>query len=421
LVVAALVGACSTDGDSRPRPDTPTPFDAADAAAALRALSQIETHGEIRYGEGSGPLSGDIGYEPYRFVVRSAVPVASTDATATFVGVAERAWVRRATLGPDDELAVTGPLSLVMLRAPEAPPYLELTDPHTDTSWSVTAMFDPARVLDAAAAAGASFEPSAPQTIDGTERSAVRAELPDTGGPPTGLRDVTVWLDASGRPLRLAATTAQFGEVVYDIRTDRTPLVVQAPDEAAIDDPNVPLPDAIGPYTTVVETAAAGIPVTVLRAPAARGWTCWKVESNPPFRGLHDTRPSGGTCVVPPLTDDLPEDRYAIPLTSAADMPYALLGMLLPPGSEVELRRFGAEPVTATAGPTGLVLYTGPPTPVVGLALVSTPDAELVCGPAGVDNQADFAARDADGAANDDLIGLPWNCLSAADAEALSG
>ena len=421
-----MVGACSANDPNEPQPDAPQPdaplqFDPAKAAAAIRALDQIETQGEIRSGDGSGAMRAVIGYAPYRYLVRSAIPVARTKQSVTFVGVGERAWVRRAVLGPTDQAAVPGPMSLVMLRAPGAPPYLELADPNEELVWSVTAMFDPARVLDAAAATGVEFETAGAQTIDGAERPGMRVELPSSGNEPTGLRDVTVWIDDDALPVRIAATTAQFGEVRYDIERSRDPLSVDAPSAAAVDDPNVPLPDATAPYSAVAETAAAGISITVLSAPATRGWTCWKVESDPPFRGLQDTRASGGACVVPPLPDDLPEDRYAIPLSSASGMPYTLLGFLLPPGSEVEFRRFGAESVSTTAGATGLALYTGPPAPIVGLALVTTPDADLVCGPVGVDNEADFTARDTGGGANDDLVGTPWNCLSAADARALSG
>ena len=419
LVLVVAIGACSASDPSQPRPDQSRQFDPAKAAVAIRALRQIDTRGEVHYGDRSGPLSAEIAYEPYRFRVRSAVPVARTKSTATFLGLGDRAWVQRAVLGPDDHLTVTGPLSLLMLRAPDARPYLELATPNDEASWSVTAMFDPARVLDAAANARVPFEISKSLTIDGTIRNGVRADLSKSDQDSTGLRNVTVWIDAAGLPLRLAAATVRYGEVRYDIRRSQQPLNVEEPDEASVQDSNVALPDATGPYSAVVETAAAGIPITVLSAPAARGWSCWKVASDPPFRGLNDARPSGGSCVMSPLPGELPQDQYAIPLTSAAGMPYTLLGFLFPPGSTVEFRRFAAEPVVTTTGPSGLAFYAGHPTTIVGIVLVRTPEAELICGPAGVDNEADFAAREAGGGPNDDLVGAPWNCLTAADARAL--
>ena len=110
-----------------------------------------------------------------------------------------------------------------------------------------------------------------------------------------------------------------------------------------------------------------------------------------------------------------------LPLGTTADMAYTLLGILAPPGSTVEFQRFGADPVTVTALPSGLALYAGPSDQVLGLATVHTPLTTLVCGPVGIDNQADFDARQGEGGTFSELKGVPWNCLGQEAANSLSG
>jgi hypothetical protein len=417
VILIMPVTACST---SDPQAQDAESFEPGAAAARIRGLGQITTDGVGRYGERTGRVAGRIGYRPYRFRVRAAVPTQRGLGWATFLGVGDEAWVERAVVTAPDRPIPLGPITLG-LRGSSSPRYLELPSPNGPSPSPLIAVFDPARVLEQAAAAGATFEPARSPSTDDDGRRALRTVLPSAAARSTGLRSITVWVDGTDLPRRLAAVTAGVGEVRYDIRRRGGAFRVGAPDDAAVEHPRVAVPDATGPYTERRRTVAAGVPIRVLSAPADRGWTCWKVESEPTFRGLSDTRPSGGTCIAPLLADDPPGDRYAIPLTGGADLPYTLLGLVVPAGSVVEFRRFGNESVTVTAGTDGLALYADSPDLVPGLAIVTTPQTTLVCGPTGIDNEADFAALERSGGDGDELVGKPWNCLGAADAADLAG
>jgi hypothetical protein len=417
LTLVALAGtACSSSGSDA---KSSSGFDPEEAAAMIRDLGAVQTEGEGSYGKTSGPVAGTIGYDPYRYRIRVSISTGQQLAQATVLRVDDRVWVRRTAISTLDRAVPLG-VGTLMFRGASTPPYVELKAPAKSFSAYLSVPFDPAALLDRVAATGAEFAAAGASEVDGTSRERFTTELSVRDARLTGIRGLTVWVDDDGLPVQVAFPTAAQGNVRYTVAPFDGEVRVAAPPAAEVEETGQPLPDAVAPYTEVLTTTAGDIPIRVLTAPGDRGWTCWKVESDPPFEGLADTRPSGGTCAVPVDPNDLPEDQYAIPLGTTADVPYVLLGLVVPPGSNVEFRRFGAPPVTVPAGPTGLALYAGPPDQPLGLAIVRGPQATLVCGPVGIDNATDFDAAEQEGGTHAELRGSPWNCLAEDLANALS-
>ena len=410
--VSGLV-ACSSDVVG------PESFDAKAAARTLRAGGGVEIRGSSAYGKERGPIVGRIGYRPYRLRSRLTIPTGQFLAEATLVRIGDDAWVRRSVITKLDRAIPIGPATF-MLRTAAEPAFVELKSSEQGFGAYLAVPYDPAKLLDRIAATGAEFASDGSSAVGGTERKRFRTTLKVMDARRIGVANLTVWVDAQGRPVRFAFKTAIQGSSRYDITKLQGELTVSPPPAAQVELINQPLPDATGPYTTVLETTAGTTAVRILTAPADRGWTCWKVESEPPFVGITEPRPSGGSCAATPTLSATVDDEFAIPLDATAETPYELLGLHVAPGSTVEFSRIGAEPVTVTAGPSGLAAYVGPAEPVVALAKVTTADNVLICGPVGIDNIVDFTAATTKPKSAGSLRGAPWNCLPEELANALS-
>ena len=338
---------------------------------------------------------------------------------ATIVRVGDDMWIDRTVIKQIDRTIPLG-LATLMFRGETTPRYVKVRSTTEPFAAYLAYPLDPAALLDRVAVAGAEFEGAGSSEAGGTERTRFRAELSVTVARQIGVRDVTVWVDAQGLPVQLSSRTAAQGRITYSITPYEGTVDVSPPQDSEVEETGRSLPDATGPYSEVVSTRVGDTPVRVLYSPAELGWTCWKVESDPAFRGLNPTRPSGGTCTVAVDPADAPSDQWAIPLGSVAELPYYLLGLVVPPGSTVEFSPLGGAPVTVTALPNGLALYAGPRDQPLGLATVRTPEVTLVCGPVGIDNRAGFDERQRAGAPFDEYLGVPWACLDEASANSLS-
>jgi hypothetical protein len=417
LVLLAAAG-CSS-GSSSGSGAGPDSFDPAAAAKKLRAQGAVQTSGHGSYGDQRGPIAGKIGYDPYRYRIRVAISTGQQLAEASVVRRGDTVWVERTAITTVDRQVPLG-IGTLMLRGGSEPPYLKLPDIKQPFGSYLADVFEPAALLDRVAKTGASFSAAGSSDVGGTPRKRFHATLKVRDAQQIGIRSLTVWVDAQGVPVQLAAPTAAQGKVEYGIEKLASAPSVKAPAASTIAAFDRPLPDATGPYVEVLTTTAGTTPIRILRAPGTDDWTCWKVESQPPFQGLNDTRPSGGTCAPPVSLDGIPEDEYAIPLGTTAAMPYTLLGFVVPPTSSVQFYRFGADPVTVVADQSGLAAYAGPVDTPPGLVVITTPDAKLVCGPPGIDNMTDFTDQSGKNAASS-VLGKPWNCLAQDDANALAG
>ena len=415
LVAVFALAACDSGSSSSSGgspPSGPAGFDPKTAAAKLRALGSIRIEGRGSWGTESGPVVGTIAYDPYLYRIRVAISVSQALGQATIVRVGDAIWIKRDVLRRTDRMIPLG-LGTIMFRGSSSPPYFPITHPDQPFSSYLTYPFDPARLLDRIARTKAHFTADGSSAVAGTSYRRYRAQLSVPDARLIGVRSLTVWVDAKGVPvqLRLPTATAE-GVVHYTVRPFAGKVSVAPPPAGAVEVVDRPLPDATAPYTEVLATTAGATPIRIFTAPADLGWTCWKVESDPPFQGLSDTRPSGGSCAPPVTPGGQSDDLFALPLVSSADLAYELLGFVVPPGSTVEFHRFGAAPVTVTAGPAGLAVFAGPADQVVGLAVISTPTAKLVCGPPNIDNLADFTAMERSAKPVDGIRGQPWNCLT---------
>ncbi len=403
--VSGLV-ACSSDSGVA----GPGSFDAKEAARTLRAGGGVEIRGSSTYFKERGPIAGRIGYRPYRLRSRLTIPTGQFLAEGTLVRIGNQAWVRRSVITKLARPIPIGPATF-MLRTAALPPFVELKSVERGFGAYLALPYDPAKLLDRIAATGAEFSAHGSSAVGGTERKRFRATLKVMDARQIGVANLTVWVDAQGRPVRFAFDTAIKGSSRYDITELRDKLTVSRPPTNQVQLLNQPLPDATGPYTTVLETTAGTTAVRILTAPADRGWSCWKVESAPPFVGITEPRASGGSCAPTATLSATVDDEFSIPLDATAETPYELLGLHVPPGSTVEFSRIGAGPVTVTAGPSGLAAYVGPAEPVVGLAKVTTANNVLICGPVGIDNIVDFNAARTKPENAASLRSLPWNCV----------
>ena len=412
--IASLVACSSSSGVAGP-----ASFDAKAAARTLRAGGGVEIRGSSAYGPERGPIVGRVGYRPYRLRSSLTIPTGQFLTQGTLVRIGDDAWVRRSLITKLDRAVPIGPATF-MLRTAESPPFVQLKSVERGFGAYLALPYDPAKLLDRIAATGAEFSSDGSSVVGGTERKRFRTTLKVLDARQIGVANLTVWVDAQGRPVRFAFKTAIQGSSRYDITKLRGGLTVTPPPAGQVELINQPLPDATGPYTTVLETTAGTTAVRILTAPADRGWTCWKVESDPPFVGITEPRPSGGSCAPTPTLIATVDDEFSIPLDATAKTPYELLGLHVAPGSTVEFSRIGAPPVMVTAGPSGLAAYVGPAEPVVALAKVTTANNVLICGPVGIDNIVDFTAatKKPENAAS--LRSAPWNCLPEELANVLS-
>ena len=158
--------------------------------------------------------------------------------------------------------------------------------------------------------------------------------------------------------------------------------------------------------------------MTVRRAAGRDGWTCFRVDSVPPYGTAQDLRPSGGVCVPPAADGASEEDRISLPIDADATTPYELIGAVVPPGSVVSVELLDGRSQPVAVGPDGLAVYAGPVSPAAVLMKVVVPGGTtVVCTPGAANGAGDLAtANPADG-----VRGAPWNCLPEDLADLLAG
>ena len=416
MAVVAL-GACSNSSGSPRRAREPR-FDPHAAAEKIRAVGSIAIVGEGRVGRETAPIRGRIEYQPYRLQEQIPVNSGTYLSEIQFRRIGDVAWIRRAPVS--DPGVITFGVPLLAFRAGQSRPFLAIPNPDVGVPAMVAQVYDPVRFLDRLGAAKqmVHFESGPGSTVAGARRSTFRARLPVSLAHSVGVESVTVWVDGKGRPVQLGFTTESRMVGRYQIRKAGGPFAVSVPPASEVEGPNQPLPDAIGPYVPVFRSSAGGTPVAILRAPGRDDWTCWKVDSDQPAALTGDQRPGGGICIPPVLDTASDDERFAIPIDADATASYELIGILVPPGSTVEVVLANRQRMPMTVDQSGLAVYAGAAQPPAALVTVHTPSGtNLVCGPGPINSLGDVDAI----SSPESLRGLPWNCLSQESADQLGG
>jgi hypothetical protein len=418
VAVAAVItlSACS-GGDSEA--DGPETFDAKAAASAVRAVGTIRVEGSANYpaagGEEDAPIDGLVQYEPRRTVQHFPVAADSAFAKVEYRRIGDDAW-----LLADESTQVPRVGFPILVVRPEGydRPW-QLIDPHsTGVQGLVGKPFDPADLLDAAAARDIAFARDGEGKVRGDGRARYVATIENDDIGKIGVRELAVFTDDDGLPVRIEFTALSGAAGGYDITATDDQVVVEPPDPNRVELQGE-LPKRDGPYAEVATGTAGTVAFTVSRAPAnADRWDCWKVESQPAYEAYEEPDEDGDLClhgIIPDSKD--PSDQVAIPLDASSDTPYELLGLLVPQGTNVVMHLAGGTEKPVPVDDNGLAIYAGPETPAAGLAVVTLPDSRVTyCAPGVLNNLADLAEIADDGGA---LRDQPWNCLEKELAEAL--
>ena len=411
LAVVLGLAACSSSSDT---PAAPKQFHPAAAASLLVRQGALTVKGEgTMHPKGakasSAPVRGriDPGKPPR---VDEALPVTINDRVLgiTWRQDGNQAWIRRVSAKGVGRIEM-GP-SLLLLHGADKPAW-GTVDPDTTLAKFFVGAYNPVTLLQYLGSIAAPFTTAPAADVGGHSRAGFHTKLGKKPAATIGAQTVTVWVTPSGRPVRIALTTPAGMAASYDIGTAKS-VTVAAPPAKDIEK-IAPAPSANGPYTVAASGTAAGVAYQVLRAPATDGGTCWKVESTPPYVPQVDTG-TKGYCVPPlgPATGQ--DDLIGFPLDGVAGTPYDMLGLLVPPGSTMEMYLVGGGTLPVTVDSSGLGLWAGPPSPAAALAAVTLPDQRvLYCAPGLIltpNDVNELAPGD-----DDQVFSEPWNCVFAAD------
>lgn len=406
LVVCTAALGCTDDGLGG-REDPPGETTVAAIRDATAALGAVAVSGTARSGDLEGPVSGTVGAEPSRGVVRHPAFVDGAAPEVELRWDAGTVWIRRAPGGPVDP---TDPAAL-LVRAPEARPWVAIPAGGLG-SGLLLVPWDPFVLLDSLSAA--TLRPAGEEEVGG--RTATRYDVDGGAGLVSAVR---LWVGGDGVLVRVEADR-QGVAVTYDL-APAGGLTVEPPPAEEIAEPGserrpMPAPELTGPFTVVAEGRDARLTWTLERAPAADGRTCWRFASTPEVPLVDDLTEDGLHC-PPVLPDDaLLEARVVFVVDSAAGAPAEVVIAELPAGV------VAAELVTADGArrdlpvdPGSRVLaYVGPPDPQPVVLTLSTADgARLGCGPGAVTEPADLDTMDADTLLA--LRDVPWGCFPVGD------
>lgn len=412
-LAAALVAAACSGGSKQVGP---AQLDPAAAAGAVRALGRVQLDGSGAYGtEGeTGPIDGVVQYSPRRTRVHFPVGADTVLANLEYRRIDNRAWVLTDESPRPPRLG----FPLLAIRPPGyARPWLAIDPSSTGLQGVLPRPFDPADLLAALAQAKVKLARGGQAEVDGTRRARFVADIAKEQPGVLGVRELTVYTDEQGVPVRFELVTLSGVSAGYTIRAVEQTLAVEPPDPRRVE-LEEQIPTANGPYEEVAADTAGTVAYRVLRAPAAKGWSCWKVESDPAYVPTDTPGKDGGICIAGVTTAGDPINQVAFPLDASSRTPYEMLGLLVPPGTSVVMHLAGGTERTVPVPASGLAIDAGPPAPAAGLAVVTLPDGNVMyCAPGQINNLADLSGVDV--AEGDSLRDQPWNCLEKELAESL--
>ncbi len=408
-IVVATLGLAACNSDATPT-TSGSAFDPAAAASWIRAQDGVAIQGQTKLGRQTGPIDGQIRYEPYAVDSNLTVAASSTElARVRYLRTGDQAWVKGQTRTKTTTASLNS--ALLLYRPTGGPPYLEAKPPDAGVFARLSVPFDPARLLDSLAQKRVRFS-----EVSATGDRRYRARLPRALAQSLGVQTVSTVVADRNQPSSIGFTSVDGARSRYTLRQFRGPLSVTPPAPESVQVTNKPPPDATGPYVTVATVSVGSTSVEIARANVDGTWECWKVVSEPPFVGIDDPRPSGGYCTVR-VNDRSEDEAYSISLDAHATLPYELLGIVFPPGTQATITTVGGTKPMAIS-PEGLAYFAGPADEVALLVEATTPAGrKLVCGPGSINNRAGVLAVEAAGAATPDpVVGLPmrsqpWNCL----------
>ena len=403
LVLTMLAAGCSSGSAS----EGPAKLDLAGAISATEHLGIVRTVGTARHDGKELPISGTFDYRARRATARYPMATTSTFGSVALRRIGSRVWIHRL---PTTKTIAIGP-DLLGFRRPGERPW-RFVDGASDSFLPGIGAADPVAVVREAMTRKLTFHRTAEsETIGGKGASGFVAKIPTPIGNVNGIARLTVWVDGSQRIVRIEAVSNTGVHSSYDVtKASRSPKVSEP---AAKDvEGNDQAPDApSGPFVPVATGDAGGVAYQVLRAPSTTHGTCWKVESTPTYHATGVPAKDGSVC-VPTLEPKGPEfARYQFAIDANDKTPYELFGILVPAGSTAEMTLLDGSrhPVPYDPG-SGLVLYSGPATPVAVLMTVDLPGGpHLVCGPGPIGDRSDLAQLDP--ADVPDLRWQAWNCL----------
>jgi hypothetical protein len=399
VVALAVVGAaCSGNDDGG--------GGALDAAAAADALAAqgYTTRGTHREGSREGPVTGAFapsGAARVRFPVFTGSDVHEVELLRT----KDRSWLRRAVT----DAPVVGATNRALVVATGTPPWIPLTTSGFGAVASlVTVPYEPVALLRALDRIGVDLERGDDDRtytaeIEGPARAAVG-----------GAERVRITVDGDGEPSRIRLDAGE-RRTDYRIGPERGQVDTTPPPDDEIQTAGTsPSSTATptGAFAPVQTVDAGGTALTILRAPASDGGTCWKVEPATAYEPTVPSDPETGVCIpaYDPETGTL-DEQVAFPVDVTADVGYELIGVLVPEGATVTLgfadgtrRPIPRDPVS------GLAVHAGPPEPVAAFVQVQIGDTTVSCGPGPVTVPEDLA--DAEPA---ELPGGIWACQPVVD------
>ncbi len=415
LIAVAFAGCGGSGGGDESTPGT---FHPAAAAAAVRALGAIAVTGHAAVPGHRVGLGGRIQYRPARVLLQ--VPVSSERylAAVQYRRIGRNAWVRRSVVTTPGVMSFGVPL--LAFRSSAQAPFVVLDHPDEGAAFRIAAPYDPARLLDALARERTVHFRATPALLGADpEFAGFRADLPPAVRTRLGLSTVRVGVDRRSVPISVRLTTPYGLTSEYRLEHPKVQSVaVSSPPSTQVEASGRPLPDAVEAYSDVLTTTGGRVPVTIRRAAGRDGWTCFRVESVPPYATMQSARPSGGVC-VPPASDAVSDqDQIALPIDADATTPYELIGAIVPSGSVVTVELLDGHSVVVPAGASGLAVYAGGAVaPAVLMTVVVPGGASVLCAPGALNGANDLAQV---GAA-DVVRAAPWNCLPKELADLVAG
>ncbi|MGZ6909641.1 MAG: hypothetical protein ACXVJ7_18385 [Acidimicrobiia bacterium] len=406
LVVATATGtlglvACNGSGD-------PSALSARTTAEHLARFRALTVAGHAARGTERRAVAGTFAAHDHLATASLFVEAGTAVADVQYRRIGGTAWIRRAVLTTSGVTSYGA--GLLVFRGRSDAPFAVVPRTATGTVARLLLPYDPIALFRALAHAHVELDATATTGSRRHRRTTFSARLSPTAVASTGLRTVSVVV-GGGVPREITVSTVGGLRVHTTIRVQHRRLAVAPPDAAAVAAPDRPLPDALGPYTTVATLPAGATPVTIQRAEGRDGWSCWKVASSPGFVGLDALRPSGGVCVPPVAATGDPSDRFEIALDATDATPYELLGIAVPAGTTgaARLEDGTTRPLAAAAD---LLVDVGPARPATVLVTLKlTGGGALTCGPGAISSPDDIADATVPGAP--DIRSQPWNCLPA--------
>jgi hypothetical protein len=381
-------------------------LDAAATARLLREGGAIRTGGEASRAGASAPVRARISYRPARAVYRFPILAEGKAYRIQVRRIGEEAWLQRA---PASAGAAGAPAVAVTPRGQRR--WVALPAEPLEASGILTA-YNPALTLDGLARARVPLRRTGRERVRGRDSVRFLARASErTGLLPGGAERFEVWISTvDGRPTRLRYRLPD-GLISYDVASAPEPQVAApAPDRIQPPAPGA-RPEPAGAFTEVVAGSAAGVTYRVSVAEGTQGTTCWKVESTPPFRSSATMPASGAVCVVPPQRDGELDERVVFPIDAGPEAGFEMLGVLVPPGAELELHFTDGSrrilPLTDSA--RGFALYVGAPDPAPGFLTVRLAAETAGCAPGDITEASELAGLDASGV--EALRRYPWACL----------